>query len=296
MHEVSETSSSTLEINEDSCDYSEDVSGASDCTDRECFDEDSDGTYDDVDDPGYRDARDRELLENSGGTDDFSAEPNDRFQEVDTSDAVRDAADKPDASASSMEATEAETLSQVDTSDACDSGPTGYVPSWNETGEAHDVGKDVGAVNPRYYEGIEWQQNCQRCAPAYEMRRRGYDVEAQPCPVHDNLSYRPEDAWENPDVRTTEGNGKESIKARMSEWGDGSRAEILVYWKEGEGHAFSAEQINGETIFVDPQKGVMDAEWYFDEVKEDGSTRFWRTDDIEPSSDIEKCCKEVRHD
>lgn len=296
MHEVNEISSSSLEINEDSSDYSGDVSGASDGADRECFDEDSDGAYDDVNDSGYRDARDRKLLGDSRGTYDFSGESNDPFQEVDTSETVRDVADGPDAADSSMEATELEALSRVDTSDVCGSEPTGYVPSWNETGEAHDVSKDVSAVNPRYSEGQEWQINCQRCAPAYEMRSRGYDVEAQSCPAPDNLSYRPEDAWENPDVRTTEGNGKESIEAQMNDWGDGSRAEVVVYWKDGGGHAFSAEQSNGETVFMDPQTGDVDTGWYFDEVREDGSTRFWRTDNIEPSSDIEKCCKEVRHD
>lgn len=35
-------------------------------------------------------------------------------------------------------------------------------------------------ANPRYDEGGGYKNNCQRCVPAYELRRRGYDVEALP--------------------------------------------------------------------------------------------------------------------
>jgi len=35
-------------------------------------------------------------------------------------------------------------------------------------------------TNPRYFEGPEYQKNCQRCVPTYELRRRGYPVETQP--------------------------------------------------------------------------------------------------------------------
>ena len=33
-------------------------------------------------------------------------------------------------------------------------------------------------ANPNYYKGKEYQVNCQRCVPTYEMRRRGIDAEA----------------------------------------------------------------------------------------------------------------------
>jgi SPP1 gp7 family putative phage head morphogenesis protein len=38
-------------------------------------------------------------------------------------------------------------------------------------------------TNPNYALGWKYQNNCQRCVPAYELRRRGYDVTAKPKPL-----------------------------------------------------------------------------------------------------------------
>ena len=35
-------------------------------------------------------------------------------------------------------------------------------------------------ANPRYNLDLSYKINCQRCVPTYEMRRRGYDVAANP--------------------------------------------------------------------------------------------------------------------
>ena len=177
-----------------------------------------------------------------------------------------------------------------------------YVPSeWESIEGEHDIETDAERVNPNYdpENDGEWENNCQSCAPTYEMRRRGYDVEAKPfTSENEYLSYRPEDAWDNPDIQNTEGNGKADIEHQMQEWGDGSRAEVVVYWQGGGGHAFSAEQVDGETVFIDSQvassDGVpQDAGTYFDHVRDDGSTYYWRTDNAKPHPNIEDCCKEV---
>ena len=47
-------------------------------------------------------------------------------------------------------------------------------------GKQKTVDEALAGSNPHYREGREWQQNCQRCIYAYEMQRRGYDVEALP--------------------------------------------------------------------------------------------------------------------
>lgn len=174
-------------------------------------------------------------------------------------------------------------------------------PEWKSIEGEHGIEADAENVNPNYDpdKNGEWENNCQSCAPAYEMRRRGYDVEAKPFTnENEYLSLNPEAAWDNPDVQTTEGNGKADIEYQMQEWGEGSRAEVVVYWKEGGGHAFCAEQVDGKTKFVDPQVASSDevshdAGAYFDHVRDDGSTRYWRTDDAKPSSNIEDCCKEA---
>ena len=55
------------------------------------------------------------------------------------------------------------------------------------------------------------------------------------------------------------GKGKvliENIKKKMEKWGNGSRA-IISFTLLGfdSGHCFIVEQVNGETVFLDPQQG-----------------------------------------
>ena len=47
-------------------------------------------------------------------------------------------------------------------------------------GQPMEVDPAARDANPNYAKGEEYQTNCQRCIWAYEMRRRGYDVEAKP--------------------------------------------------------------------------------------------------------------------
>lgn len=79
----------------------------------------------------------------------------------------------------------------------------------------------------------------------------------------------------------------------MNEWGDGSRAQVVVLWEVGDGgHTFIAEQRDGKTYFTDPQTGESDVSWYFDNVK-DNCTLYCRIDDAKTSKKITECCKGV---
>ena len=40
--------------------------------------------------------------------------------------------------------------------------------------------EDTKQINEKYYKGIDYQENCILATAAYELRRRGYDVEAKP--------------------------------------------------------------------------------------------------------------------
>ncbi|MBE7070211.1 MAG: hypothetical protein E7386_06890 [Ruminococcaceae bacterium] len=169
-------------------------------------------------------------------------------------------------------------------------------------GEWHDVNPEISfrdnldAVNPEYDESRpETFNNCQRCVPTYEMRERGYDVTAELCDdVDDYLSYHPYDVWENPEVLDTSGTGKEDIEKAMAEWGDGSRAQVVVTWDGLDaGHTFIAEQRGGKTVFIDPQNADSDCSLSFDDVAL-GETTFCRIDNLQPSSYILDCCKEVK--
>ena len=45
------------------------------------------------------------------------------------------------------------------------------VHNWARILESHDINSDLHKSNPNYKEGFEWQINCQRCVPTYEMRK-----------------------------------------------------------------------------------------------------------------------------
>lgn len=168
---------------------------------------------------------------------------------------------------------------------------------WRTIDEEHDIATDLQNVNPNWLQSEEWQINCQRCVPTYEMRRRGYDVTSLPKPNNvstSDLCYHPFAVWENPTIISTSGNGQEDIENQMAQWGDGARAQVTVIWNNGEsGHTFIAEQENGRTRFIDPQSGSENSSWYFSRVQE-GSTRFCRIDNLNVTNRINDCCREVQ--
>lgn len=59
--------------------------------------------------------------------------------------------------------------------------PTNVTEALGEKGAPRSVDTALKTVNPFYSRAYsEYSENCQRCVVAYEMQRRGYDVEAQP--------------------------------------------------------------------------------------------------------------------
>ncbi len=165
--------------------------------------------------------------------------------------------------------------------------------------------EDLKAVNPNYVTGApEWTRNCQRCVSAYEARRRGYDVTAKPrildgtdrLPVMNDPQGWPT-VYQNYELiqcssNSGAGTGRK-VEKKMQEWGDGARAIVRVRWKHGGGHVFIAEQLDGETRFIDPQTGRTDASSYFERVKKNG-TYVMRIDNLEFTDRIKECCKNVR--
>ena len=170
-----------------------------------------------------------------------------------------------------------------------------YDGLWKRIREEHSTGQDLQNTNPKYEtEKKAWTENCQRCVPAYELRRRGYQVKAKPRqPMADYLARHPFDVWENPEVVSCKGNGREEIMAHMSRWGDGARAQVIVTWdRVASGHTFVAEQRGGITCFYDPQSGEDEVSYYFEHVQQ-GSVKIARVDNLRPSEYIEKCCEEA---
>lgn len=105
--------------------------------------------------------------------------------------------------------------------------------------------------------------NCMSASFAYELRRRGFDVEAGLVDTisHDeiaaamnisSLEYSEEQVLNSVPPKTFE-----ELLERMEEMGPGARGFCMIEWKVPGGHICSFEvNAKGEVVFVDAQTGV----------------------------------------
>lgn len=157
----------------------------------------------------------------------------------------------------------------------------------------------IEATNPRYGEGRKWRNNCQRCVPAFEARMRGYDVTALSSDGDKDgsgisLARNSKAMWKNRDsVPCHAATFRQTVEAKMAEWGDGARAEIRIGWKRARcGHVFFAMQRDGRTIYLDPQNPSTDASRYFDRAAPRGrNANHWilRIDNNEFTDEAKRC-------
>ena len=150
-----------------------------------------------------------------------------------------------------------------------------------------------GRGNINYSKGGGYGVNCQSCVVANELRRRGFDVTAQPSLQKEgNIPYRltrhTELAWIDPKTgktpRSQTAGGeywdgrkvkRKTIKMMNEELNeltkDTGRYHIKTYWKKAAGggaHIFTAERLEGGSIrFYDPQTGKM-VDWVGDWSKD----------------------------
>jgi hypothetical protein len=165
----------------------------------------------------------------------------------------------------------------------------------------HTIADDIGTpsvpmCNPKHNtKGMDYKNNCGYCSATYEMRRRGYDVIANP--KKDGLLVAD---WQKlfkdskpiqlisqrTDALATE------LRDKLSALGDGARGSIFVEWKNtnGWGHFFSWEVENGIVRFIDGQSGEVDVGRYIG-MSKPSKTVCLRWDDLEPSDMIKEACK-----
>lgn len=114
---------------------------------------------------------------------------------------------------------------------------------------------DIKALDAMTYE--DYTSNCQRCVVAYELNRRGYNVEAES--TFQNDPY-PRGRWmtafkgaksESVGASTNDKVNK-NIESKMSSWGNGSRAVVQVS-KGQNGHVFNVEYSGKKLKYYDAQ-------------------------------------------
>lgn len=159
--------------------------------------------------------------------------------------------------------------------------------------------------NPNYRLGGGYRINCQSCVVAYEMRRRGYDVEAnrntgRKGNIPDELSYATEKAWldDNGNIpkkqragsRYYDGNKMKNKTSgeMLSEFENltstPGRYHIDFDWKGGRsGHIITAERfVDGTMRVYDPQCGkvISDFRTYAEDISLASGIRILRVDNL----------------
>ncbi len=159
----------------------------------------------------------------------------------------------------------------------------------------HSVQEDLAAVNPNFGSGLHgYTHNCGNCVVAYEMRRRGFDVEANPRKEMEIADWRGLFEGFTPQIplNITTADVVAEIEQAMLQWGEGARGTVFGNWEEEVefGHFFSAEVVQGRVMFVDGQNGIDDAKIYFYMMKP-LSLIFGRLDNLKPTDAIKNAVK-----
>ena len=166
---------------------------------------------------------------------------------------------------------------------------------------SHEIA--LSGTNPNYASGKEYQTNCQRCVPTYEMRRRGYDVEALGNfdKNFGNL-VNIQKMWEsgdqdmylnfrlNKDTRKFENLNISLFKEYLKNIEPGERHQIGWVWRGREGHTIIVENVKGSLKFIDPQTSKIRNLKQFQDWTSRAEGMFWglRIDDREISQDMLK--------
>lgn len=136
--------------------------------------------------------------------------------------------------------------------------------------------KDLSFVNPGFPKKKGSTINCTHCVTAYELRRRGYDVQATPAKVTKNFSIFgdcfKEYVTETLISRRNDGEAESEFRSRaiqalekeIRSYGSGARGVIGAHRIDPiklrrTGHVFSWEVIGDKVQFMDAQQGLIDA-------------------------------------
>lgn len=99
-------------------------------------------------------------------------------------------------------------------------------------------------VNPNFNENDDYRYNCSSCAISYELRRRGYDVEALPFNEKMGMGgyqlFYPKRLPQRITGKTSEEIEKK-ITDLFRSYGADARGFLLLKWKSGDGHICNLE-------------------------------------------------------
>lgn len=167
--------------------------------------------------------------------------------------------------------------------------------------------EDMDAINPKYNTGAyAYTNNCSYCTAAYDLRQRGYDVEAMPISTSDDPTTINElaswykdaeiETWSDVCDRQRKAGDENTsdpmatcikyLEEDLKKHGEGSRGHLCLYWSGGGGHDVIWEIENGQVVIRDCQTNqklkVEDYLPYCADVS------YFRTDNLELNPEVFK--------
>lgn len=159
------------------------------------------------------------------------------------------------------------------------------------------VNPDRRAIDAMSYE--DYTSNCQRCVVAYELNRRGYNVEAEatfendPYPRAGHWMTAFKGAQAESVGATTNNKVNKNIESKMSNWGNGSRAIVRVQGNGG-GHVFNVEYRRGKLEYYDAQTNTRyDPKRVFNHVNK-RAVQIVRTDNLPLGDNVRDMVRKSR--
>ena len=179
---------------------------------------------------------------------------------------------------------------------------------------ATTLDEDMAFVNPNYdRDNPDTSENCAYCSVAYDLRRRGYDVQAieQPSEL---TALTVQDLYEDADMkmlsdiyeeatglsRSTEpvsistDDAKKWTEKALLQQGDGSRGQLELFWANGGAHSVIWEVENGAVMIRDCQtnkKSDITDYYGWDYIK---NVMYMRTDNLKPTDEVLEYVKNVK--
>ncbi len=159
------------------------------------------------------------------------------------------------------------------------------------------VNPDIRALDAMDYQ--DYQSNCQRCVVAYELNRRGYNVEAEatfqndPYPSGGHWKTAFNGAKDEYVGASTTAKVNKNIRDNMQNWGNGSRGVVRVSGTNG-GHVFNVEYRNGKLSYYDPQHNIQyDPARVFNHVNRN-TVRIVRVDNLSIADNVRDMVRKSR--
>lgn len=161
--------------------------------------------------------------------------------------------------------------------------------------EATTSDEDMAAINPKYSRGTyAYTNNCSYCTAAYDLRARGYDVEADAISKHDQSTIAENIAswYDGEEIKpfsvANSGVGPEEaakqLETELISHGDGARGHLMMYWWFGGGHDVIWEVEHGNVVIRDCQSNEKLEVIDYLQYTRDGM--YFRTDNIQPNEKI----------